>query len=380
MNAYTVTQPSDLIGVVPHLLGYTPQDSLVLVTGRNRPGRRGEIGLTVRFDFGFSQAAHLDPEDLALIVSTLEHAEDASCVFPLLFSDEVPTALGLAGEPESELLFDHFRLPALLICQALNEAGYEVADPLWAGLGHCGSLEDPAVTFDRSVSTEAEVAVRLIADGSSHAADFAAAASHPAADPDLLAEIARARRRALPNPQLFDAALGDMLGLHRLAVDLDRTIYDVADVLTPAGVLGIERMTEELWSRDCIEMVLGFDHPDFTPQRLGALQEGDFYHYAEPIARSVRAAELMIGLSPERPDFELTAYTVAYLGCLVPAVDDRHRAPVLAMLAWMEWARGRNSFADHYATQSLDLDPEYSLAHLISTAVTRGMPPRWMAR
>ena len=81
MNAYTVTQPSDLIGLVPHILGYTPTDSLVLVTG-TRHGDRGEVGLTVRFDFVFSEAAHLDADDLTAIVATvLVGADPASQLY-----------------------------------------------------------------------------------------------------------------------------------------------------------------------------------------------------------------------------------------------------------------------------------------------------------
>ena len=86
---------------------------------------------------------------------------------------------GHTGEPESELLVDHFRLPVFLICAALAEAGYEVADPLWAGGGFCGSLDDPEVLYGRAETTDTEVAVRLIADGRSHAEDFAAATAHP---------------------------------------------------------------------------------------------------------------------------------------------------------------------------------------------------------
>lgn len=378
MSAYTVTRPTDLVGIVPHILGYTPTDSLVLVTG-SRSGDRGEVGLTVRFDFGFSEAAHLDAEDLAAVVSTLEHAEGAAAVFPILFSAEVPTALGLLGEPESELLVDHFRLPVFLICAALAEAGYEVADPLWAGGGFCGSLDDPEELYGRAETTDTEVAVRLIADGRSHAEDFAAATAHPVPPPELLTGAARIRASAPSAAARYDAALADLRALLDLAEDPRATVAQVPGVLSPGGVVGMELMCAELWSRDCIEMILGFDHPDFSPARIAALEPGTFAAWARPIARSAAAAESMIGLSPERPDFARTAYSVAYLDCLVPAVDEASRPAVLAMLAWLEWGRARNSFADHYACRSLALDPDYTLAGLVHGAVTRGLPPRWMA-
>ena len=60
-------------------------------------------------------------------------------------------------------------------------------------------------------------------------------------------------------------------------------------------------------------------------------------------------------------------------------MDEASRPAVLAMLAWLEWGRARNSFADHYACRSLALDPDYTLAGLVHGAVTRGLPPRWMA-
>ncbi|WP_236863083.1 DUF4192 family protein [Brevibacterium daeguense] len=379
MNAYTVSKPFDLIGVVPHILGYRPNESLVLVTGSRGPANRGEVGLTLRFDYGFADAAKLDDDDLDAIAGMVQHSEDAAAVFPIVFSDEIPAALGLTGEEASDLLFEHFQLPVLLICSALIEAGYEVVDPLWTGAGFCGSLTDRTAVFDSTVGTAAEVSVRMIADGMSHADDFTDAVSHPPADGQLLADLDLIRREELSDVDLFDAALSDILRLHEIARGGSQ--HGSLDGLpTARGAVGIERMCEQLWSRDCIQMMLGFEHPSFLPAELGRLGPREFMHYARPICSSHEAAASMIGLSPERPDFALTGFSVAYLSRLVSVVSIRHRAAVLAILAWMEWSRARNSFAAHYASCALELDPDYTLAQLMSAAVAQGMPPAWMAK
>jgi hypothetical protein len=379
MSAYTVSKPFDLIGVIPHILGYRPTESLVLVTGSRGPANRGEVGLTLRFDYGFADAAKLDDEDLDAIAGMIRHSEDAAAVFPIVFSEEIPTALGLTGEDESDLLFEHFQLPVLLICSALIEAGYEVVDPLWTGAGFCGSLTDRTAVFDEAVGTAAEVSVRMIVDGMTHADDFTSAVSHPPADGQLLADLDRVRREKLSDADLFDAALSDVLRLHELAHGSSQHI-GLDGLPTARGVAGIERMCEQLWSRDCIQMILGFEHPSFRPADLSRLGPREFMSYARPICSSHEAAAGMIGLSPERPDFALTGFSVAYLSRLVPVVSKRHRAAVLAILAWMEWSRARNSFAAHYAACALELDPDYTLAQLMASAVEQGMPPAWMAR
>jgi hypothetical protein len=48
-------------------------------------------------------------------------------------------------------------------------------------------------------------------------------------------------------------------------------IHDLLDLPT---VMAVDALLVEKWSRDALEMILSFDHPDFPPSRLKGL-DGD---------------------------------------------------------------------------------------------------------
>ncbi|MGN6126289.1 MAG: DUF4192 family protein [Humibacter sp.] len=54
------------------------------------------------------------------------------------------------------------------------------------------------------------------------------------------------------------------------------------------------------------------------------------------------------------------------------------RAPVLASLAWLNWALGRGSVAAEYVGQARNADPDYPFAELIETMLDAGMLPEWV--
>jgi hypothetical protein len=54
-------------------------------------------------------------------------------------------------------------------------------------------------------------------------------------------------------------------------------------------------------------------------------------------------------------------------------------AEVLALIAWFEWARGRMSFASHFADRALAEQEDHRMASMIRRAVENGVPPRWLS-
>jgi hypothetical protein len=60
------------------------------------------------------------------------------------------------------------------------------------------------------------------------------------------------------------------------------------------------------------------------------------------------------------------------------AADDKRKAAALGVAAWYSWALGLSSHAGHYATLSLELDPEYGLSEIVEQFVHVGHLPEWV--
>lgn len=66
--------------------------------------------------------------------------------------------------------------------------------------------------------------------------------------------------------------------------------------------------------------------------------------------------------------------TLAVLGA---HATDRWMAPVLAARAWLAWWSGEGAKANMLLERTVRIDPEYSLAQLLGTALAHGIPPGW---
>ena len=77
----------------------------------------------------------------------------------------------------------------------------------------------------------------------------------------------------------------------------------------------------------------------------------------------------VIGLEDDVLDLE--ALTAAY-------APNEALPDALAVLAWLEWVRGRLSFSDYYASAALHLDSEHSLARLQAAAAEQAVLPGWL--
>jgi hypothetical protein len=53
------------------------------------------------------------------------------------------------------------------------------------------------------------------------------------------------------------------------------------------------------------------------------------------------------------------------------------RAPLLTMLAWLNWALGLGSTAGLFIEQARAIDPRYGLAELLDSMLHNGMLPEW---
>jgi hypothetical protein len=82
---------------------------------------------------------------------------------------------------------------------------------------------------------------------------------------------------------------------------------------------------------------------------------------------------VMLGVFLTRPDWARvdTAQEVAFE--LMKATPEGQRAPMLCMIGWLEWLKGKSSFAARYFKLALEDVTGYRLAELMAELVTRGL-------
>jgi hypothetical protein len=82
---------------------------------------------------------------------------------------------------------------------------------------------------------------------------------------------------------------------------------------------------------------------------------------------------VMLGVFPARPDWARvdTAQEVAFE--LMKATPEGQRAPMLCLIGWLEWLKGKSSFAARYFKLAMDDVPGFRLAFLLAELVNRGI-------
>jgi hypothetical protein len=136
---------------------------------------------------------------------------------------------------------------------------------------------------------------------------------------------------------------------------------------------GLENSRDE-WAR-----VLG--NPATLTARTAQELAGAFQH---PITRDCLMTDVitsapdqftavMLGVFPARPDWARvdTAQEVAFE--LMKATPEGQRAPMLCLIGWLEWLKGKSSFAARYFKLALDDATDYRLAVLLAELVNRGL-------
>ncbi|GAA4508086.1 DUF4192 family protein [Brevibacterium yomogidense] len=382
MNTDRITHGPDLVSLVPHLLGYTPADSLVLVSATTKREGVGLLGPSLRIDFAVGDMDALDEASASRSTAPLRAAPDADTVFPIVFS-HVLADFHLDWDERDPASFDGlFGVEALvdgvlLVEAALHRRGFHVFPALWSGRGSCGMLLAPESTTREAPPSAAVEGLALM---SLPVADsFASSVGPREPDPGTAAALAALRREHFRTDELVDGLVAEALLLESRSSLREQGSAPVAPVIVdPMAVLALERLCERPGDRDIVQMLLAGNHPDFPPERLRAFGPGRFLDYARSCVEGGGAALHIVGLSHTPPRQEALAESIDWLRTCAALVNDDATADVHALIAWFEWARGRMSFADHYVTCALSEQTGHRLALLIRKAVDAGMPPRWI--
>jgi hypothetical protein len=431
-----ISGPEDILGYVPHTLGYWPSRSLVAMTMQ---GKR--LGATLRVDLPEAGPTRSGREDFARTVAEYLLADmEADGSLLIFFTDDgwadaagppgsrelladLEPALGLAGMPVRDAWYvgaEYWRnlyctdtgccpLPGRPLAEirdsrlnaemvylgssvgeapgtgapasagsgdpAVMEAEERWAQELCAGRSSREQFETVLDTWQAVLALKAAVVVKAApsldtaaglepAPALTQASDFPAATGS-ASEADLPCDIAGFLRATLCVPSWRDAVLV-MAAAGR------------ATALAGAEQFGIF----------CQQPGLPAKGPSLVQLKLAGLDAGESGEKArcpETDSSDWNAelpgyGEVLLGLSPALPDWNIMKFLEDVMLDLVACGPGEAEAAAWTSKGWIEWCRGRGSYAHASLSKALEAAPGYRLAELLSEVVRRGTICGWAGR
>ena len=312
------TGPADVLAFIPHTLGQTPTESFVALTVQGK-----KLGATLRVDTPFGQ----DPVGYAqTIVSYLTADEAATGSLLVIYTDEKTTDGDRPYSGHVEALRTELETAGM----PLHDA-WLVTSELWRNY-HC---TDPICCPDQSLDaiTTSNGNATLIYRGSV-VTGFTA-----------------------PAPFTGDETAREAIAAHKP----DGWPEDLEDSRTAwAKVLDDPK---SLTTETAHQLAGALQHPTIRDYMMA-----DIVPHAPEQFTSV-----MLGVFLARPDWTRvdTAQEVAFE--LMKTTPEGQRAPMLCLIGWLEWLKGKSSFAARYFKLALDDVAGYRLAELLVELVNRGL-------
>jgi len=333
-----ISSVAGFLAVIPHLLGFHPSRSMVVV---GLDARRGRVVLAFRYDLP-------DPPDPALARDIAEHAA------AVLKKRRIRTAIA-AGYGEGTLVTP----VAEQVRVALRGAGIALRDLLRVQDGRYWSYvcTDPGCCPPDGVPFDAS--------------------AHPAA-----AAMTAAGMRARPDRAALAGTVAPLTGqaAESMRQATERAVRRAADLIASASarasstpgstVAGTPTSLGSLWlvveaGREAVRAAIGI-------YRHG----GQITDHDQLAWLSVTVADLRVRddawarMEPRYRADHQRLWTDVVRHAREPYVP----APA-SLLAFTAWQSGEGSLANVAIERALAADPEYSMAHLIGQALDAGLPP-----
>jgi hypothetical protein len=324
VSTVKLTEPSQLIAAVPHLLGFRPDDSVVLI-GHHAGG--GRVGVSLRADL---PPPGREREAAGYLVGTLcTAANDCVAATIVVVGGTSRERAGPAKPPRAALV--------RAITDELTEAGLRCPHAVWAREiiegarwacypdGSCaGTVPDPAGT----VLAAAMVRAGAVTYGSREAMERRL----DPADPAILG-----RRSALLASARADHEPGTAEAIGRAAGAVR------------AALIRVHRGDTEFTDDEIVRLALALEEP------------------------RVRDASLALALSPDDDAAEVSARLWSELVRGIPAPESAHPA---ALLGFCAYARGEGALAGMAFEHALTADPAHALAGLLQQALRHALHPK----
>ncbi|CAN7572656.1 DUF4192 domain-containing protein [Arthrobacter sp. LjRoot78] len=322
-DAIRISSPADILGFIPHALGFAPKESFVFLTLRGNT-----LGATLRVDaplFG-------DPVGFArAMVDYLAVDTQATAVLLAIYTDDAPDAA--AQRP----FHDHVEA----VIQELEIAGTPLKDAWLVTSEHwqnllCDSDAGCCQPEPLESITDGQLNAEMVFRGSSYQKEPGTTYA-PFTGP---ADTSERIREALPGVFAGDLNTG-------------RTLW--ADALTRVG-----------WADPAttVELLACFQRPD--------LRDVMFCNVIDPARPDAEGSgDLLIGQGIT-PDWNRVDRAQDAARLLIDAAPEGYRAPLLTLTGWLAYLKGQSSVAtDHFALAIADT-PGYRLAELMEQLVNRG--------
>lgn len=360
------TEPAELLGIVPALAGFTPRQSIVML-----PFHGTRASGAMRIDLPDPQTNADDFAEVALRALLQIRGVDAVAV--VVYTDEPPQSVP-----------DGILLPRLTLIEALldvaTDAGLRVVDALCVTADGWSDYldDDPLMRALEDIPDAPEVAGLGDVSG-----DQTSGADLPASDLVQRERVGRAlgeiedllERHRLGSGRITAADSPYALSTACMLLD-DLPAFAEALLEAPAGDDPYD-CAALLWClnrpvlRDAILVQWATDL-EFGERALDAQLEFSGSGTGIPDA----VGEIFLGRG-SRPDPDR-------LGCALQLVRSAaSRAPrhaqvgALTAAGWLAWALGRSSHAGTYVDRALEIDPQHSMASLISTMLSAALLPEW---
>ncbi|MFM9431962.1 DUF4192 family protein [Arthrobacter sp. MP_2.3] len=305
----SLTTHADLLATVPHLLGYTPTESFVIITANG-----GAVGMALRA-FAPSETS---PVEYAQMMATYAAEDDAAtAAYVIVYSEE--TATGAEVHPYAA----HVGALAkeLATAQMPVRNVWMVTGTYWAEFGTTDRKPLDAITESAANAT-------LIFRGSAPDMDVYA--------PALLGHWAL----RVQAPEGTEEDITAACGAWEVALN-DPAMPDADTARTLAAAFQHKNIRDHLMRATIVTNDEGF-------------------------------AEIMLGKLTYIPNWDRIDYAEAILFELMKAVPAGQRAPMLTMMGWIQWLKGRTTQGTRYLRQAIEDVEEFRLARLLLELINRG--------
>lgn len=370
---------ADFLALVPQLVGFSPEDSLVLVAFR---GKRTCGAL--RVGLPACDAASVHKRMANTLFGMLCKIPGADAVVPVVYTSE--SAEESQAPPRSALVETVTRRAAL--------SGFAVKDALFVARDGWGTYLDPgeAVAHPLHEIASSNVLGQVPVSERSSLMRPEALARLPESG---LAErervgvaLRRLERRQQAEPQEDDE---DLVLVHPLDL-AECSLTSPVDTLGPELIAALLLVVTSPANRDAMTLQYAFgravgEKAFAVNLAFAAAQRATGLSMDELVAAQIAAGrgrsdsdlvgDLMMGHSRQRPSVDRVESAIALLKKCTSLAPQRCRPAPLCMLAWLSWSLGRGSAAGLFLDAALSIDPGYGMARVLTAMFGTGLLPEW---
>ncbi|MFK4637189.1 DUF4192 domain-containing protein [Paenarthrobacter histidinolovorans] len=313
-----ISTPADILAYVPHMLGETPKESFVVITMQGNA-----LGATLRIDAPFC----FEPKAFAQTVVSYATADEAATgTLLVIYTDEDTTTETRPFAEHVQALRTELRTARMPLQDA-----WMVTSEMWTNY----LCTDNACCPERSLEE--------ITDSTGNAA--------------MIYRGSNVTGFTNPVPFTGEDANRETIAAHKpdgWPGDTDERRAQWAELL---------QNPKALTKESALELAGALQHPS-TRDHLMA----DIITNAPEQFTSV-----LLGVFLGRPDWSRvdTAQELAFE--LMKVTPEGQRAPMLCMIGWLEWLKGKSSFAARYFKLALEDVKGFRLAELLAELVEHGL-------